>query len=1321
MQRSFFKKYSVAALLLILAACGNSQEAKNESTASSTASNSTQDNPSPVNPGSLPPPSAMASEAQDLNIQDSAAFFQRKQVWDTFSPQLQEKILKTYSKSSSDPKKETFNTLFGKVEVEKNDAEIVYVEEIHGQVMEEGDLRTSILAIEGVTGPCSRGEEFLCVSSPRDSQGVVMDAVQVNATLKMSEVALFTATEPVALVSVFKRVGDRNQTLGEYPVLTSDLHISSYTAPATPPAAGSMEPPASPTAIELGNFFKTTPLSGPGLYNIVITAFKDGPEQADPVTKRYVIYRQGIPEFKDGVVKIYPATGDNRNPCDREHEVSLNGSVINVSLSSICVEGQLKDAGTPNVGMVIENSERINATDLRLRYSGNGQILPTTTTSDSEGPIVTSIVPLYDGVNVFKVTVRNSLLTRDEPPANARKNFELNNRMPGLQIKLAASSLKDGDIFDATTAEESKTIQFCLVDTGRQTNRDACLSDWPAAQKPKVVFNEVEIPADRIQVSSGQFSVNVRPMVGANHFSIEATRETPAAKAVYKANFGFGKVNKLYENGQLKERDNFLKRGLSLEINKDVFSVQLKRVLEAFLNGPGLRSTIRNALAPDSSPSGSQSISPAIQCNEYNGSQIEASGGGSVTFTADPTIGQVEVNQIEALPQNHLQVHLTINNLNAQANLLGAVPIDINIRRLVIKFGVRFNKVGGVNKLDIFAVERDAAGLDKVLDIEGAQGFNNFIRIATDRNPAARYYESYTAIFAQTFYDTITKTVLCGLEAGFNDSNNGLARWISDLPKLTNYNVDNALRAALEFEMLGKTVGIDIAYDILHAEYIGFNSQGFKIKNMPLRFSPGPRALMNVPESIRNALVGSLSKPEVAGEQGPADAQTNEHHLLAINLAEDAINQAFFAASFAGLLDIDLDPNFFTNNEIPFIQLVTPTTKDLVMGSSSTKFVDLNQNGVSDDDALPMMLRLRTDKLLAPHIHFLTQSEVNEMAAVVARVRGGGSNVPAEQAISLNTNLKYFKVTLPNLEMSIMRVQPITEENGGYGTFCARSGPMPQQRETYESVVVEPILKRGTEAAEGYGTACKQELSVDYATTLHGSCAPNYEPFTTPIKNGAIISAVPGQAEVPLIRYRSTITLYGAILGGFRETRLQDKFTVTVNEGAEATITPVPNPPLTNFLRIKFLGENPFKPAIDTQVLENHTTLSNSELMGANKIGTILSEAAGTNCEKFNEVRIPVPSQLSTMLEESDEQRAERIRLEGPDSQSTMELLNGFGILDANFGVAAGDLPSVQPSDNRLYLDILAHLGITYPLYINPQVLTDVAIQEILRQNRQGR
>ncbi len=1285
-------------LLLNLVACGSeknsvSQSATNESTVQN-----------PLSPGNLPPPNATA---QNISGNEGVSFFERKKTWDSFSPQLKEKIISSYSKKD-DKQGLAYDTLFGKVIVE-NKPEVVVLEE-------QGELHSQIFADTAALpadGPCSTGATFMCISTPHDRDGVVTDVLNVNGAFKMNDLAYFGQNDPIAMISVFKQV--RNSPLqraGEYPLLLSDLNVSTHTSA---PAMGGTGTPAS---VDVGAFQKVVPLNGPGVYQVIISAWMNTEREAALVTQRYTIYRQSIPLFFviNGVtngVKIYPADRHATPRCDKDHPITLSATPVSVNAGDVCIEAELREEGTPNVGVVVENYSRDANNNLVLNYSGSGAV-ETGTNSSNNHPVVTTLVPLNAGFNHFRVKVQNSMLM-GTISSDAQREFDLMGALRPYSVKMISTAM-GGKIIETQNENNSIPLQFCITADG-----SSCVTDWPDSSKPVVVLNSIAVNPESIAKNSvGHYSTTLNLALGTNTLNIQVPTANGHYVPEYKNTFGVGKVNKLYDNGQLKETDNFLKRGLSLNLSNELIRNDLKKILANFLNTADFKSSMASAFKSDDT-------SPRTACTEtfYNDhpGQTELtvdSGDTSIEFLEEGfRVGDFVINRISSSSNNRLELDVVLKGLHGEANLRGLrlpvqvsvggrdasfIPISVSISELRIKIAVKFQKNSqGVQELQIERLSNDIPAVE----IIGDDAFGKYLHVNSNRNPlvaSLEQFEQQSGAFSMQFRKGVESSILCGVETKLNHQTIGLAKWFSDLPKIVSYNNQNPFRAAMQFSMLGKQVGLDIAYDVLHADAITMNAQGIHINNIPLRFNPGPVSLANVPSEIKNALVGSLSRPDLNPEPSAAAPDLDEHHSLGLAISEDALNQALFAASFAGLLDIDVDPNFFTNNGIPFIKQVTPTTQDLVFNANDRVFLDLNQNGVNDDANLPILMRLRTDKTLAPQIHFLSQAEIDEMAVQVNK-KNNTDSTEAANRISLNTTLKYFKFTIPNLEISVYQVQPYPASLDGYQTVCSVKKGKEQKSETLDNIMIAPIIRKGGEAFDSYGHACKQTLSVDYVTTLNARCpSDNYESFTTPSKNGAIISAIPGMPNVPLLKYQASITLYGVLQGVFREQRLQDKWTIQQRPNQEAAFTAVANPPYTNFARIRFLSTQPYTPEFLLKVLENHTPIPNETLVLGEKIGNILSFAVSHECDLFNEVRIPLPDKF----------------VDDPAVQGDfMESLKPFGIASFDLGDQSSEFPVISPDASGLYLDLSAHLGVGYSVILDPQVATDIFIQEILRQGNQ--
>src|SRR4030095_12603967 len=306
--------------------------------------------------------------------------------------------------------------------------------------------------------------------------------------------------------------------------------------------------------------------------------------------------------------------------------------------------------------------------------------------------------------------------------------------------------------------------------------------------------------------------------------------------------------------GDYAESNTFTKRGLSLEINKKILTDDVKKMLVKFLNKPDFKDTFKSAF-------GSAAPTAPNVCWEY-GSPVNASGDTTVEFLDEGfELGSFEVTDFTPRNDNLMVVTAILNGLKAKANLrglnaptvtygghdIGFIPLDINIAKLTIKVGIRFPKREGISYLDVLHLHAQN-GVPEVIEIEGGNGLGGYIHIDSTRHPSAsglELTENGRGTVAKQFYDTVSRTILCGIENGLNAPEHfnidnppatGMGYWIADLKNLVGYNNLNPFRIHLEFDLLNKLVGIDIAYDALRGD-ITFNDRGLQIQNVPLRIS----------------------------------------------------------------------------------------------------------------------------------------------------------------------------------------------------------------------------------------------------------------------------------------------------------------------------------------------------------------------------------------------------------------------------------------------------------------------------------------------------
>lgn len=1309
MIRSNLKILSLsAALALSLMACA----APNSKTATeqpATANNANDGNiESPVSPGNLPPPGVSGQEEANTSQNTASLFFQKKEVWDSFSKDLQDKIWESYGNSAEligpgPGGKGYYNTLFGRVSPVK---QLPPLPEQKSRKSAPSSSHLMILKTDSGVAFC---ESFLCIDSPTDGLNTVFDSVIVGGRIRMDQAALFNPQDPLMMISVFNQTGD--VVAQDLPIYSQDVPVS-LVAPASAEGAEALPP------VEIGVFSKTVPLAGPGKFTIIVTAFQVSGDAILPQSLYFEIHRQDNPKIE--LHSLTPPETGNLMMADaaRRREAVHSGDEV----SMLSVEARVKvNALSPaavqsNVGILFQNYD-VNG---NLRYVSNGEAGFTKVSAEDETPVKIAKLNLFEGYNKFIVTAHNQQLDdfyrsmNLQPPAPQQLEFSLVNRLPQGNIKLISPSQNSTVEAGAT---DSLSVSFCLTGLPSLPGKalsyaGECLQNWNG-ETPRVSFNNYvygKTPNSQIayNASTGVFSFSAKPMLGANLIKISAVNKSYLPPVVHQkedgsstedvtnvaslnASFHYGKLNKLFENGQLKETDNFLSRGLSLEINKSILEKDVKKMLLAYLNRPEFKETFISTFKKDA---------PGITaiCSEGGEYSVDT---GDTTLNILPEtlqLGSFEIMELRPGGDNKLHIAVRLNGFNAQADLRGLnsnvrlvhdgvdygfIPLSITLNRLTLRASLNFKK--DEKGYSLLNLTYPSSG--KLLELEGGDGLKNAVHVNSARNPYAEAIEANDVnggLLQASFEKTLSKTVVCGLENGLNNSTTGVGQWREDLLKLVSYNNLNPFRIPLEFEMLGKLVGVDIAYDLLKGD-IRFSDRGVSIANVPLRVSPSPRILNALPAELKSALIGSLSLPTQDFEASAGLPSTDENRNFALHLSEDAINQAIAAASLSGMLNLDIDPNFYTNNDIPFIAKVTPDVRGMF-----DRDVDLNQNGLADDRLLPVQMQVRPDPALPPNLHFLTRKEIDDLAQKVAEYdQSAAAGNSAAVIKPLNKDLHYFRLSLSNLDLSFYRVIPIGREVGGYKTYCSLSNALPEPGTDTEKRAQVPTFR-----VDGPSTdfACSQSLSSLIEKTT-AACPSGYEPVEIPVRNGPVISSVEGSAEaLPMVRMKVDLAFYGVFQGIYREVLAADQYRVDPNgaEGQKLVKNETPASP-KNFLRMRIVtGVAPADVVSVFKVVENRSSFSSEEL--SNQLGGVVLPFALTNpCENFNEIRIPIPDRIPGKGEALAEGLAQTLKDFGVDyldlgeSDSTLPLLP-----------FAAQATETSGASNPLFLDLQAHLKLCF-------------------------
>lgn len=1300
-------------LLSFLSACASPLLSPEAQKAGNEVANPQANPENPLSPGNLPPPSQESEESIAGLQNTSSLFFQRKEVWDTFSEELKSKVWESYAHSAAlngagPGGAGYFNTLFGRVSPVKKLPALPVEKKKSQKVLKNSQL----MILTGEENSVAFCESFICIDSPQDGLNTVFDSVIISGRIRMDQAALFGPDDPLIMVSVFKQSGE---------VVAQDIPIYSREIPVSvvlPPPSGSEDPSAPLEGVEIGAFNHTVPLAGAGKFTIVVTAFQEsgGSVLAQPLY--FEVYRQDNPQIE--IYSLTPPETGNQRIEDAAHRRDLVHSGDEVSMLS--VEAKIKiDALSPsavqnNVGIIFQNYD----VDGNLRYVSSGEPGFSKVSAQDETPIKIGKLALYDGYNKFVITAHNQQLddfyrSMNLPlPPPQRLEFNLVNHLPQATLKMISPA--EGSIVEPN-GNESIPVSFCITGLpnlpGRSLNyAGECLQNWNG-DKPSVTFNNFiygKTPSSQVSynAASGVFTFSAKPLLGANLIKISlvnknylapvltqredgSTSEDVTGLGALNSSFNYGKLNKIFENGQLKETENFLQRGLSLEINKSILEKDVKQMLLAFLNKEEFKETFIAAFKKDAP--GVTSI-----CSEGGEYTVDT---GDTTLNILPetlSLGGFEILELRPGDDDKLHIAVRLNGFNAQADLRGLnsnvrlvhdgvdygfIPLSITLDRLTLRATLNFKK----DEKGYSLINLTYPSSGKLLVLEGGDALKNAVHVNSNRNPYAAAIEAKDVnggLLQASFENTLSKTIVCGLENGLNNPTTGLAKWRDDLLKLVSYNNLNPFRIPLEFEMLNKLVGIDLAYDLLRGN-IQFTNRGMHIKNVPVRVNPNPRILNNLTEDIKNSFIGSLALPLLAGEASASLPVTDENKNFSLSLSEDVINQAIAAASLSGMLDLDIDPNFYTNNEIPFIAKVTPDVKGMF-----DRDVDLNQNGLADDRLLPLQMRVRMNPATPPNLHFLSPQEVESLAQKVLEYdQLAAAGNAAVRNKPLNKDLHYFRFSISNLDLSFYRVVPVPRELGGYKSYCSLSNALPEPGADTEKRAQVPTFR-----VDGNSTdfACSQSLSslIEKTTT---ACPSGYEPVEIPVRNGPLLSAVEGSSTpLPVVRMKVDLVFYGVFQGIYREVLAADQYHVdpSAPEG-QKLVRNSEAAQATNFIRMRIVtGVSPVDAFSSFRVIENRSAFSSEEL--SNQLGGVVLPFALTNpCENFNEIRIPIPDRIPSVGENV--------------SESMSKLLKDFGIDHFNFGESEESLPTLpfriqtEPngsSSNPLYLDMQAHLSICY-------------------------
>lgn len=1280
---------AILASLSLLSACGSGQERDEADTSIQ------QPAPSDIEPNIhvnvLPPENKSAETSEEsaaLPPNTAENFFNGKEAYDEFSDPLKDRIYDTYS---IDPNQNLqgngngyYNTLLGRT------APVLYRQTAQYKIrsLPKGAQGT-VLALESegeaVEG-CDPSGTFLCLDAPEDGFETVHPGVDVIGKIDLTQLAVFSANDPVAVISVFNSSG--GGASAEIPVMPADVQ--------------STDNP------DIGKFSAAVGLSGAGHFTIVVSAFKvlEGNAGNELFSIMVTGTRLEAPqiEFAQAVpspINKLAAAGHETDPVD-------NNAVIAAEFLNLKVK--LLTAGGAGIQVKFNDS---NEND---EIQSSVVALPT---SEGAETFATGRVPLHQGVNKIKVIARSPALDAalgDAAPPPSIVEFTVFNADGGPRLKII-SPAHDGVVAQTSKEGQLVDLKFCYTFVpSKVTGNAGGTASLPTITDecktgnlgfdPEVSLNGVKVVGNdhfNYDSTQGIFTVKLQPVFGINIYEIKSTdqikpgNEQTRSPSYFAGALAFGSPMKLVENGQIASgTDTMTDRGLNLDIDKKLVEGDVKAVLLKFLNRPQTSDLVLSIFKKTAT-------TPGYVCHELE-TQVVSGGDTSIEFDPDTfSLGQIEVKDIAPSSDGTLHVSAIINGMHGDASLravdgrevtyygedIGFLPLRIDISKLEINLAVAFSKKADQDlNLDGVIDEKDERSIldlrkidgKPLMTVTGDGELGNYVSVDPSRNPhaaGAQFLDEQQGLIKRQFQTSLEGTFLCGIEEGQNHPLTGaLGKGVIDLNKLTGYNA-NIFRLPFNFELLGKSVGLDIAYNILLGD-IRFDSEGIHIENAPLRFNPGPTQLTKLAADYADGILGAVSRFYTSSEPQPSKNNTSENHQAAVGLGEDAINQVLSAAVLSGLIDLDVDANFYTKNGINPNKALAP------MGGSASRLapeIDVNLDGKTDaDDALsPLLLRVRADKRVAPMMTFLTADEIAKMSQdVIARQGPAGTPEPQAEATDgpvaapnaplVDPNGRYFKLALPNLELAVYRTAAVPESEGGVRTYCER--PVPTS--------YNPVLQ-----AKGLCTVADDAKSLVPIEKLPaGVTCPEANIVKIPAKNGMIMSYEGPSAEnsenpKPLYRIKANVMIHGEIKG-------------IVRAAAGADFQTNPNPPEKTKIQLRVLpnvgsGDNPYF-ITSMQVLENNTNKSDTQIQDDWK--TTLTGALGDPCKFFNELVVPIPERFPGIPADGSEPK---------------DLLPDFGIAALDIGIVdpadpetKDHVPAAFIDDSRLYLDLLVHLGLIF-------------------------
>lgn len=1231
-------------LLTSLMGCAGNQD---EDFGVETVSQPSQVDPHDIQPDihtNLPPPTEGASLQEEI----AQKFFEKKDQMDGFSDPLKDEIAESVEELPDE---------------DEADGPIYYT-------LMGGTMPTPM-----VGGDCDVTSEFICIDEPQPAEGFddifTVDAgVDVLVRLDLNQLAVFSATDPVAVVSVFNNDGG---SASEVLIMPEDVQSTGE------PDVGLFQ-----TAIALGGF---------GKFTVVVSAYQvvgEGETQSNDLSsKSFNVFRTSTPEIE--LVEARPViSGVDEvvgEPVDDGDTVSGDKIRIKVKLTS---------PFSPGVQIRFENYDEEG---YRRSFAVVGYVSTDQPGAEDGEMIYTGNLLLHNGLNEIDIVAANpeadEALGASAPPPQVL-NFSVYNFFGAPKIKIL-SPKPDQPLVEQMGSQGQKVqVQFCytlvpdlVVGGGGGTeDSDECVTGSLGGLEPKFSINGRRIGAEEddpfndaldYNGAQGVFTAQVTPQFGVNLFHIQAVQgQDEEGKDIVlstdSGSFLYGVPMKLIEDGELMEADSFTQRGLNVDIDEALIEGDIRDLIVKFVNRPETSDLVLGMFKKTAT-------TPGYTCGETD-PPAESKGNTSIEFIEDSfSLGSIELLELETANDGMLHVSARINGLHGEADMvdlngpivtyngqtISFIPLTLSVARLDISLGVKFRKDNSGNlKLDLRRIEGQP-----VVQVIGDGPLGSFVSVNTDRNPFAaglEFLQEQQGLVTDLFDKTLETTFLCGIENGVNHDLVGvLGKAAQDIEKLKNYN-QNPFRLSFDFdiEALSKSLGLDVAINLPKGD-IKFDEEGIHVQEVPIRVNPRPGDLTVLALKYSEGILGAVSRRHQESEAEPLAHLTNDTHKLGLLVGEDVINQALFAANLSGLLNLDIDANFYAN--------LGAVASDKLLPNGSmflTQGVDVNMDGNDQNDAdTPVLLQVRTDPKRPPMVTFLTEDEVKHLAAKEQEILDasdtggdgdgdgdGGDPAPPEVVPNhFKEGEPYFRFAVSGLELAVFEQEKV--DGAAAKQFC--NVPLPHTD--------NPTLKaRGL--CEVPGTA-KTMVNVN-DLPANFSC-PDEDLFTVPQASGAVISrpvkdSVDTEGPVPLFRVRLGLVLFGQLKGINREIPAKDRLLAEF-KGEE--------PEMKNIFRAKLVPELGFAEGFlrTVEVLENHT--EKPDALFIRNIEDFLRAALGNDCETFNEIKVPVPSEIAFDNEE-----------EG--------IISDLGLAGIDLGSIPAQYPEVFIDDNRLFLDVLVFADLIF-------------------------